>query len=363
MKIAIIFPKDSEAVFNKKSTKTFGGATIQMYLISKELGKLRNHKVFSFISDYGSLDFDESGKFNLVKTFRENENLFKKIFKFIKKLKLIKPDVIIQHGLSPLSPFLSMYSKANKIKLIFIFASDVESVGKYQNSKNKCLFFKTLLRNASLLITQNVYQKENLLKFYDKSSIIIYPAFEMLNKFPDKKRNTVLWVSRCDKLKNPEVFIQLSKKNPNLDFIMVCPPSNDLNYYSKIKESAKKVKNLTFKEFVSFQHIENYFKEAKIFVNTSDYEGFPNTFLQAIKFGVPILSLNVNPDEFILKYNCGYVCKNDINLLNKNLKKLFKDKYKYNLLSKNAFNYAGEKHNLKKNTKFLLSQVNNLNEK
>ena len=33
-KIAIIFPKDSSAIFDKKSTETFGGATVQMFLLA-----------------------------------------------------------------------------------------------------------------------------------------------------------------------------------------------------------------------------------------------------------------------------------------------------------------------------------------
>ena len=35
-RIAIIFPKDSSAIFDKKSMETFGGATVQMFLFAKE---------------------------------------------------------------------------------------------------------------------------------------------------------------------------------------------------------------------------------------------------------------------------------------------------------------------------------------
>ena len=35
-KVAIIFPKNSSAIFDSNSTETFGGATVQMFLFTKE---------------------------------------------------------------------------------------------------------------------------------------------------------------------------------------------------------------------------------------------------------------------------------------------------------------------------------------
>ena len=45
-------------------------------------------------------------------------------------------------------------------------------------------------------------------------------------------------------------------------------------------------------------------------VNTSESEGFANTFIDACKAGTPLLSLSVNPDNFIGDNNCG-LCAGD----------------------------------------------------
>jgi len=52
--------------------------------------------------------------------------------------------------------------------------------------------------------------------------------------------------------------------------------------------------------------------QAKVLINTSDFEGFPNVFLEAWSFGVPVVSLNVDPGGVIQENHLGVVCNGDL---------------------------------------------------
>ena len=88
-------------------------------------------------------------------------------------------------------------------------------------------------------------------------------------------------------------------------------------------------------------------RTAKILVNTSTAEGFPNTFLEAGLTQTPILSLKVNPDNFISKYKCGVIASNNQKDLEKRLSNLLNHNSRLRKLGVNNYKYAIKYHGLK----------------
>ncbi|MCB0259567.1 MAG: glycosyltransferase, partial [Calditrichaeota bacterium] len=76
-----------------------------------------------------------------------------------------------------------------------------------------------------------------------------------------------------------------------------------------VQAAARQVPNLTLKGFLPFEEAAREFARAKLFINTSDLEGFPTTYLQAWQRGVPVISF-VNPDDLINPNRLGKVVKN-----------------------------------------------------
>ena len=141
--------------------------------------------------------------------------------------------------------------------------------------------------------------------------------------------------------------MQLAEEMPKERFMMICQRATGDDKYEELSARAGQVKNLQFIERVPFAEIGSYFQKAKVLVNTSDSEGFPNTFIQACNYAMPILSLKVNPDEFLDKYNCGQSCNGDFQRLVNSLKFMLAENNFLNL-GKNARRYAEQNHDIKK---------------
>ncbi len=353
--VGVVFPKDSEAFFNKHSTETFGGANVQMYLFAKELGNVQGVRALSYVLDYDVFDFDEREKFNLVKTFKRRDNLLVKTYKFTRELRRTRPNALIQHGLTVFSCILTIVCKFLGIKFVFMFANDEEANGKYQHTHKVCILFPFLLRFSHVLIAQNTYQQNVLLTRFQKASVVLKNGFE-LSSDAESTREYILWVARHDQIKQPDLFLALAKEFPWFQFLMVCPkiPQDTVEDYKTFTDTAGSIQNLTFVEYVPFHEMQSYFKRAKLLVNTSESEGYPQVFIQAALQGVPIISLNVDPDEFLTRLACGVVCNNDFALLKEQLRALMADNARYTEYSRNIRQYALDKHDIKKSVRTLL---------
>ena len=91
----------------------------------------------------------------------------------------------------------------------------------------------------------------------------------------------ILWVGRAAHYKRPELFVQLAESSPNEMFVMVCNKSSyDNGFMENIKDGNNLPGNLEFHEYVPYPEMDSFYKIAKFLVNTSDSEGFSNTFIE-----------------------------------------------------------------------------------
>jgi glycosyltransferase involved in cell wall biosynthesis len=56
---------------------------------------------------------------------------------------------------------------------------------------------------------------------------------------------------------------------------------------------------------VPYHDVNDFYERARVFVNTSDSEGFPNSYLQAWRRGVPTVSF-FDPDGLIRRLGLGH---------------------------------------------------------
>jgi glycosyltransferase involved in cell wall biosynthesis len=356
------------SLFNEENNSIHGGSELQLYLIAKELSKNDDFKISFITGDFGQKNIENYHKIQLFKSFtpKSNDSLLKKLFQAIiyyRLFKEINADIYFTSAANSTIGLVSLFCKINNKNHIHRTASESEVNLSYKNKGILGKIFLYGLENANIVVTQNE-QHRNLLKInHNINAYLFRNSFIIPKNDLETNKEFFLWVSRYDSMKKPQIFVELAERFPRNKFVLICPPAAERQKeWDKFRDEIDKrnLTNLTFIEKVPFNDIQKYFNKAKVFVNTSDYEGFPNTFLQAGIGKTPVLSLNVNPDNFINEYNCGSFCENDFNELVENAKTLINNEKVWKEKSENIFKYTKENHDIYKNVEQLTRMIYDL---
>ena len=343
-------------ILSDKDIKT-AGAELQMVLLAKELAK-KSFDV-SFITFVKTTDEPEN--IHNIKVYNPFDNKYKGItylnpknmFRLLKTLKKIDADVYIQRSTTPLTGIISFYAKLTNKKFIYSSSSerDVSDFLKIKSLNDiKKLFFKFGVKNSDYVLCQTKNQKKLLKRSIGKQGKVIknfYPLLDHENGKKNISKLKIIWAGRITRIKRPELFLKLAKKIPEVDFWMMGGPTSDIDFYNYIKKEAEKINNLTFLGPIPYKKINNYYDKSSIFINTSNSEGFPNTFLEAWGHNIPVISIGFDPDEIICKNNLGFHSK-DFNQLVKDTKKLIENQKLRIEMGKNGRKYVEKEHDIDK---------------
>jgi len=85
---------------------------------------------------------------------------------------------------------------------------------------------------------------------------------------------------------------------------------------------------------------------SKLLVNTSLIEGFSNTFIEAWLHGLPVITLEVDPDNLIKEHSLGKV-PGSMEQMEADIKILMSDDKLWSLMSKKCRLFASEKFDIK----------------
>ncbi len=346
IRVCFIAPK-AYPLFNPDVGKVFGGAEVDQYCLATELAKDKDFEVSFVTADYGQQKTEIIQGVKIIKTLTFNENPLFGAIKIWRGLREADARIYFQEAASWGTFLVALFCKLHKKAFVYRTASQQECDGTYLKQHYFAgRAFRWALHNAAKTIVQNEMDKQNIKQTPGVCSIVC-PNAQRLPVLSEVQKDIILWVGRSAQVKRPELFIELAEKMPNERFVMICQRATGDQNYDLLLSRARKVKNMQFIERVPFAEIGNYFQRAKVFVNTSSSEGFPNTFIQACNYAVPILSLKVNPDGFLDKYNCGQSCNGRFQKLVDSLKFMLAEN---NFLKpgKNARRYAEQNHDINK---------------
>lgn len=245
------------------------------------------------------------------------------IFKFVKRIKRIKPDYVILflHLKNFIMIPVILYLKIKKIPVIY-WNHGVNQLDPHNAFKNLIYYFIHKLVDRILLYTPNerkFIQSKNQEKVFIANNTIVfdenlYPINDnkeyLKTKLDIKSRFNVLFVGRDRIYKNLNLIIEIiqSINNDNIGLLIVGPLMDK-------QKTLQKIEN--FKQIKYFGEIYDKVELSEIYW-VSDIFCIPGTnglgLNEAMFWGLPCITLNVrhSPEIWYLKHNeNGYILNDD----------------------------------------------------
>jgi glycosyltransferase involved in cell wall biosynthesis len=339
-----------------------GGATVQLHswlkgFVDKEW-------------DVGVAVPEESGesldkKITFIHVYKQNYGIAKlrwlyyRIPRLMSSIKKYNPDFIYNVVPSRISIILFFICKILKIKLIVRVSNDILVDERIKTKYSSLLSFllRIIYKKTDFVICQNDYQYNELKKLNINNLFKITNPFAFsvgeLSKSPNN--SYVAWLGIFQYQKNLPLLEKIVSTLPNIHFKIAGSKAQKLDDDTKeaIKNLEKKA-NVEFVGYLNRKDVISFLSKAKILLNTSHYEGFSNTFLEAFSTATPVICpQNVDPCNIIEKNRLGfsYEC---VSVATDKITNFFDDKELYKEFSKNVFDYIKENHNYKKLTENLI---------
>ncbi len=266
----------------------------------------------------------------------------------MRDLRAADADVYVMRCASPQVGYVRLASTLMRRKFVYMVAHEIDVSGRYARAHGVWgRRFEWGLQRADATVCQHEDQINLLRSQYGRKGQLIRSLCPTpVDTATGRLRRTILWVSRMDGWKQPELFIELADRIPEASFVMLGPPSEtDSTILPRLQERMASVRNLRWLGRMSFEDAGSLFQEAMLFVNTSQFEGFPNTFLQAAACGTPIVSWSVNPERFLDRYEIGYCANRDWSRFEYCVRLLCADASLRARLGENGRRYVHEHHN------------------
>lgn len=167
--------------------------------------------------------------------------------------------------------------------------------------------YQYALKQADAVLAQSVRQQELLLNNFGRRSTLapLMGNTSGTNLDFDRRDIDALWVSNIRQLKRPDILFDLAAQLPPVSFHLVggvVPGERPL--FDEVQARVRTARNVTFHGPLAYDNANALYARARVFVNTSDMEGFPNTYLQAWASGTPVVAF-FDPDGLIAEHGLG----------------------------------------------------------
>jgi glycosyltransferase involved in cell wall biosynthesis len=377
MKVCFFSPT-AYSYFNPDSDTWAGGAETQQVLIARHMAR-RGIDVSFIGGDYGQADVELVEGITLIKSFRPftgNRKLrFVPDMRAIwRAMRIADADVYNQRSTSFYTGQLAYFARRLGRRFTFSIGIDYNC---YPDCAKRLPFplthlYRYGLRSADAVIAQTEEQQRLVRRHFKLDAVLIRNGIviprpeggigperaladgaagaeptnggETAAQDGDPARE-FLWVGSFRRRKRPHMYLELARRMPGARFTMIGGAGDDQRYFEKIARGAEEAPNIRYVGFVHPDAIDGYYRRAYAFINTSDLEGFPNTYLHSWIWGTPTLTMEIDPDGIIARNGIGLAAGGFEGLVGA-VRSLCENPAIRSEMSRRAYRYVREHHDI-----------------
>ena len=203
-----------------------------------------------------------------------------------------------------------IWSRLHRRRVVFAAASEADLTGQGFSGRAdpRGMLFRMGMSMAHAVVVQTRDQVDLARAHFPNLC-----RLEQIDSFVDQapeaepEGEAFLWVSRLAESKRPLLYPRLAAEVPEARFWMIpsAPEASDGETLAELKRAAANLDNLEILEPRQHGELQELIGRAVAIVNTSSFEGMPNTWLEGWARGVPALTLSFDPDDRIAKHGLG----------------------------------------------------------
>jgi len=210
---------------------------------------------------------------------------------------------------------VASHAQARGGKFVFSSSSITDVSGDPRLADRALAAFRTGLSLASEVVVQTRDQVELGSTTLGRPPRLIR-SFGEVRPPSDSPREAFLWIGGLIDYKNPLACVRLAELVPEARFWMLGTPREGWDALAAaVAVGAARLPNLELLAPRDRDSLLDLYPRAVAVVNTSAFEGFPNTFMEAWAAGAPVVSLNVDPDDVLATHRIGEVAGGSIDAL------------------------------------------------
>jgi glycosyltransferase involved in cell wall biosynthesis len=276
-----------------------GGAELQQSILARALARA-GYRVSMICMDFGQPQDALIDGIRVRKAHRPNAGLpgmrflWPRLATMWRAMRAVDADVYYQRCSDMLTAVVAEFCRRHGKRSVFASASDLDFVpgGQPIRYRRDRWLFERGLQRVDCIVVQNIAQERACRANYGLDAVHIPSCYDPpAGRAAAAEGDIVLWVAsmRAQDFKRPELFLELARRLPKRRFVMIGGPggTGSSAAFEKTRKEAAGLPNVQFTGFLPLERVESYFDRARVLVNTSSYEGMPNTFLQAWARGVP----------------------------------------------------------------------------